>query len=89
VGHGHGDAALDTQDPELVETPPDEEQSPYLHDDVMVSRGLRIAAAWSWRLLAVAVAVGAVLWLLAYVRLIVVPLIIALLLSTLPETPPA
>lgn len=85
AGHGHGDAALDTQEPEPVETPPDEEQSPYRHDDVLVSRGLRIAAAWSWRLLAVAVAVGAVLWLLAYVRLIVVPLIIALLLSALLE----
>ncbi|MGH3712162.1 MAG: AI-2E family transporter [Micromonosporaceae bacterium] len=55
------------------------------HDDALVSRGIRIAAAWSWRLLVIAVAAGALLWLLAYIRLIVVPLVIALLLSALLE----
>jgi predicted PurR-regulated permease PerM len=55
------------------------------HDDVLVPRGVRVAAAWSWRLLVIAVAVGAGLWLLAQVRLVVVPLAVALLLSALLE----
>ncbi|MGH3658612.1 MAG: AI-2E family transporter, partial [Micromonosporaceae bacterium] len=55
------------------------------HDDVLVSQGVRIAAAWSWRLLVIGVAVGTGLWLLAYLRLVVVPLIVALLLAALLE----
>jgi predicted PurR-regulated permease PerM len=55
------------------------------HDDVLVTRGVRVAAAWSWRLLVIAVAVGAGLWLLTQVRLVVVPLAVALLLSALLE----
>lgn len=54
-------------------------------DDVPMPRGVRVAAAWSWRLLVIAVAVGAGLWLLAQVRLVVVPLLVALLLSALLE----
>jgi predicted PurR-regulated permease PerM len=54
-------------------------------DDVLVPGGVRVAAAWSWRLLVIAVAVGAGLWLLTQVRLVVVPLLVALLLSALLE----
>lgn len=55
------------------------------HDDVLVTRGVRVAAAWSWRLLVIAAAVGFGLWLLTQVRLVVVPLAVALLLSALLE----
>ena len=51
----------------------------------MVSRGVRIAAAWSWRLLVIAAAAAAVLWVLAYIRLIMIPVVIALLLTALLE----
>lgn len=44
---------------------------------------LRQAAAVSWRLLVVAAAAGLVLYLLAHLRVIVLPVIIALLVSTL------
>ncbi|MGH3663655.1 MAG: AI-2E family transporter [Micromonosporaceae bacterium] len=54
-------------------------------DDVMVSRGVRIGAAWSWRLLVIGVAVATAVWLLVYVRLVVIPLVVALLLAALLE----
>lgn len=45
--------------------------------------GIRLAAAWSWRLIVLGVAVAALLWLIVQVRILVVPFIIALLLSAL------
>ena len=55
---------------------------PDLHDDA-VPPGLRIAGAWSWRLLAIAAALGVFGFLVAYLRLLVIPLLIATLLSAL------
>lgn len=52
-------------------------------DDLDVPRGLRIAAAWAWRLLLLVFALGAVLFLVARLQLVVVPLVIAVLLSAL------
>src|SRR5258706_8339059 len=52
-------------------------------DDLDVPRGLRVAAAWAWRMLLLALAGGAVLWIIAQLQLVVVPMIIALLLSAL------
>jgi predicted PurR-regulated permease PerM len=52
-------------------------------DDLDVPRGLRVAAAWAWRLLLLVLAGAAVLWVIAKVQLVVVPLVIALLLSAL------
>ncbi|MGH3647221.1 MAG: AI-2E family transporter [Micromonosporaceae bacterium] len=72
-------------EPAAVAVAPEELVSLSRHDDVVVSRGVRVAAAWSWRLLVIGVAVGALLWLLAYVYVIVVPLVVALLLSALLE----
>ena len=46
-----------------------------------VPTGLERAAAWSWRLLACAVAVGAVLALLWYLKVIVLPAIVALTIA--------
>ena len=44
---------------------------------------LRIAAAWSWRLLLVTAAAAAVVWVIARLHQVVVPISIALLLSAL------
>jgi predicted PurR-regulated permease PerM len=52
-------------------------------DDLDVPQGLRIAAAWAWRVLLLVLAGAAVLWVVARLQLVVVPLIIALLLSAL------
>lgn len=48
-----------------------------------VPLGVRIAAAWSWRLMLIGVALAAVLWLIVQVRIIVIPLLIAILLTAL------
>ncbi|HET9658439.1 MAG TPA: AI-2E family transporter [Kineosporiaceae bacterium] len=52
-------------------------------DAEVVPRGLRAAAGWSWRLLAIGVAGYAVLRVLGEFRLLVVPLLISLLLVAL------
>lgn len=52
-------------------------------NDPAVPPGLRIAGAWSWRLLAVAGALGVFFYLVSYLRLLVIPLLIATLLSAL------
>jgi predicted PurR-regulated permease PerM len=52
-------------------------------DDREVPHGLRIAAAWAWRLLILGVLAYAVIYLLGRVRIVLVPLVIALLLSAL------
>ena len=45
--------------------------------------GMRIAAAWSWRLMLIGLACAAVIWLIVQVRIIVIPLLIAILLTAL------
>lgn len=45
--------------------------------------GVRVAAAWSWRLIVIGVAVAALLWLIVQVRILAVPLLIAVLLTAL------
>jgi predicted PurR-regulated permease PerM len=52
-------------------------------DDLDVPRGLRVAAAWTWRLLLLALAGFAVLWLVGKLQVVVVPLLIATLLAAL------
>ena len=63
----------------IVVTPP----SATARDDLDVPRGLRVAAAWTWRLLLLIVALVAALWLVGKLQVVVVPLIIAILLSAL------
>ena len=48
-----------------------------------VPRGLRVAAAWSWRLIVVLAGLYLLLWASAYVAVVVVPVIVALLLAAL------
>jgi predicted PurR-regulated permease PerM len=52
-------------------------------DDEDVPRGLRVAAAWSWRLLILAAAAAVLLWLVGRLKDVLIPLSIALLLSAL------
>lgn len=48
-----------------------------------VSPGVRLGAAWSWRLIAIAAGIGVAFWLLSQVTIVVMPVLIALLLAAL------
>ena len=48
-----------------------------------VAGSVQSAAAWSWRFLAIALALAVVFWLIAYLKVIVVPVAIALMLTVL------
>lgn len=50
-------------------------------DGIDVPRGVRLAAAWSWRLLLIAAAVWVVLWLLGRLSVVLVPVVVALLFA--------
>jgi len=52
-------------------------------DDAEVPHALRLGAAWSWRLIVILVVLGFLLWVLAKLHQVVVPIAIALLLSAL------
>lgn len=45
--------------------------------------GIRVAAAWSWRLILVALAASALIWAIVQIRIIVIPLLLAILLTAL------
>ena len=45
--------------------------------------GVRVAAAWSWRIVIIGLALAGFLWLIVQVRIIVIPLLIAILLTAL------
>ena len=48
-----------------------------------VPYGLTVAAAWSWRLVAVVIGIGVVVYLLSFVSLVLIPILVAALLATL------
>jgi predicted PurR-regulated permease PerM len=52
-------------------------------DEAELPHGLRLAAGWSWRMLVIVAAAAVVLWLVARLSLVVIPLAIALLLAAL------
>ncbi len=60
-----------------------EEQSRQPDAAADVPLGVRVAAAWSWRLILIGVAVAALLWLIVQVRVLVVPVMVAMLLTAL------
>ncbi|QHC59965.1 AI-2E family transporter [Rathayibacter sp. VKM Ac-2760] len=72
-------AAPATLPPTAAPTPPAERAAE--HSDV--SPGMRIAAAWGWRVLAVAALLWLVVKLVALVPVVVVPVLIALLVTAL------
>jgi predicted PurR-regulated permease PerM len=51
--------------------------------ETAVPNGLRVAAAWSWRLIVVLVGLYALLWAMSYIAVVVVPVIVALMLAAL------
>jgi len=48
-----------------------------------VPRGLRLATAYSWRFLVVAAAIGVGIWLVIQLKLLVIPLLVAILVTAL------
>jgi predicted PurR-regulated permease PerM len=73
-------AALDAAG---FEAPPEVHPSTSSRDDADVPQGLRIAAAWSWRLIVIGVVGWALLQIIGTIRIVVIPLLVALLLSAL------
>ncbi|MFT4215497.1 MAG: AI-2E family transporter [Microbacterium sp.] len=51
--------------------------------DFPVPRGLRVATAYSWRFVVIAAAVGIVIWLVIELKLLVIPLLVAILVTAL------
>ncbi|WP_435209882.1 AI-2E family transporter [Micromonospora sp. bgisy143] len=66
-----------------AEPPVDLHSSTSSRDDADVPHGLRIAAAWCWRLIVIGVVAWALLRIVGTVRIVIIPLAIALLLSAL------
>ena len=48
-----------------------------------IPRGVRVAGAWSWRLLLIGAVIAVVVFLIVQLRLIVVPVLVAVLLAAL------
>ncbi|MDL9980767.1 AI-2E family transporter [Microbacterium sp. ASV49] len=48
-----------------------------------IPHGLRVATAYAWRLLVVAAAVGVLIWLVIQLNLLVIPLLVAILITAL------
>jgi predicted PurR-regulated permease PerM len=73
-------------DVDFTPPPPDPalvDQSTASRDDAEVPHSLRIAAAWSWRLIVVGVVGWALLRFIGIISIVVIPLSIAMLLSAL------
>jgi predicted PurR-regulated permease PerM len=51
--------------------------------DTAVPYGLRVTAGYAWRLLLIAAAVGVIIWVVIQLKLLVIPLLIAILVSAL------
>ncbi|GAA1145161.1 AI-2E family transporter [Nesterenkonia lutea] len=68
---------------ELMEedVPPRMAEEQRIQDDV--PWGIRIAAAWSWRVIMILAFIGVLIWLLSHVSLLIIPLLVAALLATL------
>ncbi len=62
---------------------PDVHPSTVSRDDTEVPHGLRVAAAWSWRLLVIGALAVAIIYVIGRIRIVVVPLVIAMLLAAL------
>jgi predicted PurR-regulated permease PerM len=61
--------------------PPESSASPAR--DEAVPQGVRIAAAWSWRLLVILAVIAALVFIIIQLRLIVIPLLVSTLLAAL------
>ncbi|GAA1326144.1 AI-2E family transporter [Nonlabens tegetincola] len=70
---------MDVEEPNKTPDP----ASPTQRAEQELPLGMRVAAAWSWRLIIIAAAVGGLIWGIVQVRIIVIPLLIAILLTAL------
>jgi hypothetical protein len=54
-------------------------------------RGLRVATAYAWRFVVIAIAAGILIWLVIQLKLLVIPLMVAILVTALlwPPSPDA
>lgn len=52
-------------------------------EDLPVPRVLRVVAAWGWRLLVVAAALYALLWLFSRLQVVILPIVAAMLIATI------
>jgi predicted PurR-regulated permease PerM len=80
-GEPEPETEVDFAPPPRATTP--DQRSTSSRDDAEVPHSLRIAAAWSWRLIVVGVVGWALLRFIGIVSIVVIPLAIALLLSAL------
>jgi predicted PurR-regulated permease PerM len=91
VRQARAEARAAEQPPDGAPAPPSPPPPPIVvastsvshRDDLDVPRGLRVAGAWAWRILLLVAAGVAVIWVMARLQLVVVPLLIAILLSAL------
>ena len=54
-----------------------------MSDDAHVPHALRTGAAWSWRILLILAVVGVAIWLVVTFRVVVIPFLIAVLLTSI------
>ncbi|BCB80223.1 AI-2E family transporter [Phytohabitans flavus] len=79
---GNGSSFRDLDDPPPT-TPQDVHPSTTSRDDIEVPRSLRIGSAWAWRLIVLGVLGWALLQIISRVHIVIIPLVIAMLLSAL------
>jgi putative heme transporter len=76
------DAEMDGRPPEAA--PPEPEIQPVAPAlDGTVPRGIQIAAAWSWRVIAIAIMIFGLGWIARYLSEVLVPIAVAILLTAL------
>ena len=81
---GDGNGYVDEDTPEApVGEPAVVHSTTTSRDDADVPYGLRIAAAWAWRLLVLGILAFYLIELIGNLRIVIIPLVIALLLSAL------
>ncbi|GAA1807756.1 AI-2E family transporter [Nesterenkonia flava] len=81
TAHPRGTEAEVMSPPEPPYSSPRVAEEQRIQDDI--PWGVRIAAAWTWRILIILAGVGVAVWLLGHVMLILIALAVAALLSTL------
>lgn len=69
--------------PEVSPRRSEETESKQTITDEMLPIGVRVAAAWSWRILLIGVAAAVLIWLIVQVRILVIPVLVAVLLTAL------
>lgn len=80
---GNGNGTYRELEPEPPATSPDVHPSTTSRDDGEVPRALRISAAWAWRLIVLGIFGWALIQIISVVHVVLIPLVIALLLSAL------